>query len=252
MHEAERMIRELDDHLDLPARRRVVLLRELRADFEDLVAMLVAEGHAPEEARERAVALLAPTLDDACALTDLHRSTYARLVGPAPSRMARWLELSGVWGMAGFAVLAPLLALSTTTGVPWRAAGPLCVVAVLVVGHLSWYAFRALVREDASTSMLVRAGVVQVGLIGLALSLGCTVTLVEGWMAMGSLAAGIDLPDVAAAFATGAATAGLTLSIAMLGLFGAIALAQAHTFTQGVEEELRWLLSAVPASGDES
>lgn len=251
MHSADRILRELDDHLDLPARRRVVLIRELRADLEDLVATLVAEGHAPEEARARAVALLAPTLDDVRALTSLHRSTYARLIGHRPSRMARWVELSGVWGMAAFAVLAPLLALGTAAGLPWWAGGPLGVVAALVAGHLAWNAFRVLVREDTSAAMLVRAAVVQAGLIGLALSVGGSVTLLVGWLAMGRLAAGSDLSDVAASFATGAAAAALALSIGMLGLFGATALAQAHTFTRDVEEELRRLLSGVPASGDE-
>lgn len=251
MRSAERILRELDDHLDLPARRRVVLLRELRADFEDLVSTLVAEGHAPGEARTRAVALLAPTLDDVRALTSLHRSTYARLIGRVPSRMARWVELSGVWGMAVFAVLAPLLAIGTAAGVPWWAGGSLGVVSALVAGHLAWHAFRVVVREDMGASMLVEAAVVQAGLIGLALSVGGSVTLLGGWMAMGRLAAGSDPADVAASFATVAATAALALSIGMLGLFGATALAQAHDFTRDVEEELRRLLSDVPVSGDE-
>lgn len=251
MRSAERILRDLDDHLDLPARRRVVLFRELRADFEDLVATLVAEGHAPEEARARAVALLAPTLDDVRALTSLHRSTYARMRARVPARMVRWVELAGVWGMAAFAVLAPLLALGTAAGLPWWAGGALGVVATLVAGHLAWNAFRVLVREDTSAPMLVQAAVVQAGLIGLALSVGGSVTLLEGWLAMGRLAAGSGLADMTASLATGAATAALALSIGMLGLFGATALAQAHTFTRGVEEELRRLLSGVPVSGDE-
>lgn len=251
MRSAERILRELDDHLDLPARRRVVLLRELRADLEDLVSTLVAEGHAPEEARARAVALLAPTLDDVRALTSLHRSTYARVIGRVPSRITHWVELSGVWGMAAFAVLAPLLALGTAAGLPWWAGGPLGVVAALVAGHLAWNAFRVLVREDTSATTLMQAAVVQAGLIGLALSVGASVTLLEGWAAMGRLAAGSGLADMTASLATCAATAALALSIGMLGLFGAAALAQALTFTRGVEEELRRLLSAVPVSGDE-
>jgi len=166
------------------------------------ISTLVVEGHTPEEARSRAIALLAPTLDDVRALAGLHRSTYARLVGPAPSRMARRLERSGVWGMAAFAVIAPLLALGTAADLPWWAGGPLGVVAVLVAGHLAWHAFRVLVREDTSASVLARAAVFQAGLIGLAFSVGGSVTLIEGWLAFGRLAAGSDNPFYAQKVAT--------------------------------------------------
>lgn len=252
MRSAETVLRDVDARLDLPARRRVLLLRELRADFEDLVATLVAEGCAPESARVRALALLAPTVDDLGALTALHRPAYAHLAARVPSRLARAIELSGVGGMAVLAAALPLITLGSTAGLPWHAGVAMGAVAAVIVGHLGWHAFRIFVREDADAAGLVQAGTTQAALIGLALSVGASVTGLEAWASMGRLAAGSSLTELAEALAICTAIAALALAIGMLGLFGAAALAHAYLSTLGIEEELGRLLSAVPLqAGDD-
>lgn len=252
MHSGERILREVDAGFDLPARRRVVLLRELQTDFDDLVATLVAEGCTPEAARARARALLVPTASEMSALVDLHRSAYARLAGRLPSRYARWVELTGIGGMAVLATVMPLLAVSTAAGVPLWVAAALGGLAALIVAHLSWHAFRVLVREDADAAGLARAGMVQAGLIGLTLAAGALATVLEAYVAAGSWTVGIDVAGLASSFATCAETAALALSIGMFGLFGGAALFQAHLSAQNVEEELGRLLAGTSLLGSAS
>lgn len=243
MRSAETVLREVDAGLDLPARRRVALLRELRADLTDLVELLVAEGCSPEAAHSRALALLVPTAGDLDALADLHRPVYARFAGRLPSRHARRLELAGVGGMAAIATLVPFIAVAAVAGVPWWAGAAVGGAAALVVAHLAWHGFRILVREDADAAGLIRAGVVQAGLVGLTLATGALATAIEAYVALGSWAARSEVAALASSLATCAEIAALTLSIAILGVFGAVALFRAHLVIREMEEELGRVLS---------
>lgn len=251
MRSAERFLREVDAGFDLPARRRVALLRELRADFDDLVATLVAEGCTPEAARSRALGLLVPTPSEVRMLVGLHRPFYPRLAGRLPSRYARWTELTGIGGMAVLATLVPFFALVGAAGLSGWVVTCLGLLAAILVTHLSWHAFRVLVRQDADAAGLARAGMVQAGLIGLTLAVGALATALATYAAAGSWTEGIDVAGLASWFATGAEIGALTLSIGMFGLFGSAAVYQAQLSARSVEEELdrllgTSLLSSVP------
>jgi hypothetical protein len=242
MRSAERFLRDVDAGFDLPARRRVALLRELRTDFEDLVAALVAEGCTPEAARSRAISLLVPTPSEVHMLVGLHRPWYARLAGRLPSRYARWAELTGIGGMAVLATLMPFLAVAVAADLSGWVAICLGLLAATLVAHLSWHAFRVLVREDVDAAGLARAGMIQAGLIGLTLAVGALVIALATYAAAGSWTEGVDVAGVASWVATGAEIAALTLSIGMFGLFGGAAVYQAQLSAQSVEEELDRLL----------
>lgn len=246
MRSAETVLRKVDAGLDLPPRRRVALLRELRTDLADLVEMLVAEGYTPEMAFSRALALLVPTGSDLTALTELHRPAYVRVASRLPSRYARRLELMGVGAMALVATLMPLIALSGVAGLPGWAGTALGCAAALLVAHLTWHGFRILVREDADAAGLIHAGVVQAGLVGLTLATGALATAIGAYLALGSWAARTGVPGLASSLASCAEIAALTLSLAIFGTFGAVALFRAHLATRGVEEELGRVLAAVP------
>lgn len=241
MHTAESRLRAADRSLDLPVRRKVVLLRELRGDLEDLEATLQDEGWSHEEARALASKLLTPTDDALADLVALHRPWYARLTRPIPSRSARILEGIGVGGMAVLAVLTPLLTFARVTSLHARTAGALATLAVIVTAHLAWCAFRVLIREDADAAGLVRAGATQAGLLALTVGVGATAVALEAFLAAGPGFSG-DVVGIARVVATCAETAALALGIGMLGLFGTCAVFWAHLLARELEEEYRRLL----------
>ncbi len=170
MRSAESVLRELNERLDLPVRRKAALLRELRADFDDLVATLVAEGCSEELAGERALQMLAPTEEEVGTLSGLHRPIYVQLVRAFRPDRVRVLERVGIGAMASLAVLAPLLALAPSPQLPLLAVVVLACVTVPLVLNLSWQAFRIVVRGDADAVSLARAGAIQAGLLALILT----------------------------------------------------------------------------------
>ncbi len=247
MRSAESVLRDLNARLDLPARRRALLLRELRADFEDLVATLVAEGLSPEAAHTRAVQMLAPTDDDVGALAGLHRPPYARLVARVGPGRARTLERVGIGAMAALAVSAPVLALARTAMLSPLTLTVLGCVALLLVANLAWQAFRIVVGGDADAASLARAGAIHAGLVVLTVAAGALTVAIEAYATAGAWAtraAGGAL-DVGMAVARCANAAALTLGLTVLGVFGALALLQWHMSARSVEEELRALLDPV-------
>ena len=245
MPSAESVFRELNARLDLPARRRAELLRELRADFDDLVGTLVAEGLSPEAAQARALQMLAPTEEEAGTLSGLHRSGYARLVGAIQPRWVRVLERTGIGAMAALAVFAPTWALARGSGLPLLALAALGGVAVLVVVNLAWQAFRIVVRGDATAADLVRAGTVQAGLVVLTLTTGAGAVATEVYMAASAWerAGEIGVQAVVGVLMVSADTAALALGLTTLAVFGALALVQWHLSAKNLEEELDALLS---------
>jgi hypothetical protein len=253
MRSAEGIVREVDAGLDLPVRRRVALLRELRSDFDDLVATLEAAGATPEAARLRALTLLVPTACEMGALADLHRPAYARLAGRLPSRHPGAIELVGVCGMVAVATFALLLTLTEVAGLSQWAGVALGCVGAVVLAHIAWQVFRFMVRQDANAAELARAVTTQAGLVGLTLAVGGLATIAEGYAAAGSWAAGHVFGGLTSTLARCAETAALTLSIVALGAFGAAAMFQAYLSTREAEEELGLLLAAVPPhAGDQA
>lgn len=244
MRTAESVLRELNERLDLPARRRAALLREVRADFDDLIATLEAEGLSEEAARDRALRMLAPTEEEVGTLSGLHRPVYVQLVrGLGPGRV-RVFERLGIGAMAGLAVLAPLLALAQSSQLSLLALVVLACAAIPVVVNLSWQAFRIVVRGDAEAADLARAGAIQAGLVILILTVGALLVLERAIRALSLWEAGvgIDVVTVAAAVSGCAEIASLTLGLTILGVFGSLALLHWHMSATGFERELVQLL----------
>jgi len=193
MRTAESVLRELNERLDLPTRRKTALLRELRADFDDLVATLVAEGLSEEAARERALRMLAPMEEEVGTLSGLHRPVYVRLVrGLRPDRV-RVLEHAGIGAMAALAILVPLPSLAPSPRPPPLALVVLACVAVPVVVNLSWQGFRIVVCGDADAAALARAGAIQAGLVTLILTVGALLVLEQAVGALSHWEAGVGL-----------------------------------------------------------
>lgn len=245
MRTADSALRDLNARLKLPARQRALLLRELRADFEDLVATLVAEGLSTDAAVARAVQLLTPSVEDADVLTGLHRPPYVRLVARLQPSRVRLLERSGITAMAVLAVMAPMLTLGRVTRLSPVSLAVLGGVATLLVVNLSWQTFRIVVRREADAGDLARAGKIQAGLVALALAAGTSMVAMEAYRELGPWAHGtpVAAAAVVGALATCAVAAALTLGLTILGAFGALALLQWQASARGVEEELHALLA---------
>jgi hypothetical protein len=245
MPSAESVFRELNARLDLPARRRALLLRELRADFEDLVTTLVAEGLTAEAAQQKAFQMLTPSSDDAGVLSGLHRTRYARLVSGYRAARVHVVERVSIGAMAALAVGAPLFALARSSGLPAGTLAVLGLSATLLLANLAWQAFRIVVRDDADADSLARAGLIQAALLGLTLSAGVLAVFVDAGLTLASweAAGGATTLQVAAAMTRCAETASITLGLTILGVFGALALLQWHLSARTVEEELHALLS---------
>jgi len=247
------VLRDLNARLDLPARRRALLLRELRADFEDLVATLEAEGLTPEAAEARALELLSPTEEDAGALAGLHRSSYARIAERLAPGHVRLIERAGIGAMAALAALAPVMAVAYSTRLAPLTLVVLGCVALPLFAHLAWQAFRIVVRGDADAASLARAGTIQAGLVGLTVAAGALVVVTEAYVAAAALSTGggIEVGGVVGAMTRCADAAALTLGLTILGVFGALALHQWHVAARAVEEELIALLAPVSPSSQE-
>jgi hypothetical protein len=241
----ESTLRDLNARLDLPTRQRALLIREIRADFEGLVASLVAEGLSTEDAVARAVGMLTPTADDADILAGLHRSWYVRLVTHLQPQRVRVAERTGIAVMAVLAAMAPVYVLWRSTALSATTLVMLGAVSALVLAHLGWQAFRIVVRGDAVAADLARAGLIQVGLVGLTLCAGAMTVALEAYEALEVWAGaegGTRLAVMASALGAAAGVTALTLGVTILGVFGALALLQWHLSARSMEEELDTLL----------
>lgn len=254
MRTVESVLREFGAALDLPSRQKVLLLRELRADFEGAVATLVAGGASADDARVRALRLLSPTAADADSLTGLHRPRYAQLVGRLPVRLVRPLEWVSIVGLAVVGGLSPLLVMTRVSDLPAWAGVLLAGVTLPVVVHLSWHAFRLFVRQDMDAGALARAGATQAGLIALALSTGMTMVSLQAYGLFGSWADG-GVPDVASVTRTmlvGAETTAMVLAVTMVGVVGVVVLVLSLLSIRDAEREIAELLGGPgPSEGVE-
>jgi hypothetical protein len=253
MRTVEVVLREFGEALDLPTRRKLVLLREIRADFEGVVATLTARGCSAREARERALHLLAPTAGDARSLNDIHRTPYARLTNVLPTRPVRLMERGSVVCLAALGALSPMIALTRISDLPSGAALLFGCVSLSVLTNLAWHAFRLFIRQDLDAAALARAGMTQAGLIALALIAGLITVTLQAYVLLGGWAAGVapDVAHVAQSVLVVAETAAVVLTITIVGFVGGMVLMQSFSLTRDAERELARLLS-IPDSLEES
>jgi len=253
MRTVDVVLREFGEALDLPTRRKLVLLREIRADFEGIVATLTAGGCSSREARERALHLLSPTAGDVRSLTDIHRTPYARLTSVLPPRPVRLMERGSIVCLAALGGLSPMIALTRVSDLPPGAAVLLGSASLFVLTNLAWHAFRLFIRQDLDATALARAGMIQTGLIALALNAGLITVTLQAYVLLGSWAAGVapDLAHVARAVSIVAGAAAVVLTITILGFVGGMVLVLSFSHTREAERELLRLLS-VPDSLEES
>jgi len=250
MRTPESVLREFGDALDLPARRKVVLLRELRADLEGAISTLVTRGCSPRDAQMRALELLAPTVAAADSLSGLHRPPYVGMAHRLPGRLVRVLEWGSIGCLAAVGGISPILGLRRISDLPPWAAGVLGCVILMVLGHLSWNAFRLFVRQDTNAAVLARAGETQAGLIALTLAVGTMVVALQAYGLFGSWADGRS-PDptlLVESVLIGTATAAVVLGTTILGVVGAVVLLQSFLSIRDTERELARLLGLLKPS----
>jgi hypothetical protein len=105
------VLKEVGQGLSLPIPRQVRILRELRADLEELTERLVEEGLTPEEARGEAQVALVPDARTLAALERLHSPLYRRLTWRMDSGKLRAVERSALVLSAGSVLLVQTLTL---------------------------------------------------------------------------------------------------------------------------------------------
>jgi hypothetical protein len=250
MRSGNALLRELNARLNLPPRARSDVLREVREDLQDMVAVLVAQGVSREDAERRAVRLLQPGAEAVEDLAAVHRSPYGQLSGRLGHEVARGMERAAVLAMAGLAAGAPVPALVLAGRMPVWAVAPLLVLAGVMVANLTRETLRWWVRREQDVRALARAALLQGATVGLAVSWGALATATEVYLAAAAweVAAPSSLA-VAAWVSQVLALPALTLGVAMLGVFGSLALMQALWHAGKLEGELAELLRSSDFNG---
>lgn len=243
----DELLRELRRRVQLPAAEHAALLREVRGDLEGMVALLELQGHARAEARARALAALAPSEEALAALAQVHRPLYRRLTAGVAQGRLRLAEVSAVVAMAVLAALAPVVPLVQGGRLPPLPAGTLSVCAGLLLANMGWYAFRGFVRRDADVEDLERGGRTQAGLVGLALSAGSLALAVHVWQVAGAWqrGPGSSGPEALRLVAEASTATAFMLGVAILGVFGALALLQGIMVARDIERELGELVESL-------
>lgn len=244
MPSVDGLLRDLNARLDVSPRRRPDILREVRGDIEALVARLVAEGVPEAQAEARAVALLHPGAEAAAALGEVHRSLSGRLTRRLGDRVVRGAEHLATVAMAGLALWAPVAALREPLRlVPW-ATVPLLALGALLVANPTRVAIGWWLRAECDARALAASARLQGVGVGLAVLWAALVTVGQGY---GATAVWAVVPptvgEVADWVAWALALHALALGVAILGVFGALALAHALWTAKGLEVELGELLS---------
>ena len=237
------LLRDANARLDVPLRARYDVLRELRGDVEALVARLVAEGVPPAQAEARALDLLHPGPEAMAALAEIHRPLSGRLALLLGQRAVDLLEGVGPLVMAGLAFSAPVSVLLGSGRLPFWAVAPLAVLGVGLVANPVREGLRWWLHRGARAPGL-RLGVrVQVGGVLLALVWGGLATAWSGYRAAEGWAVEAPTPwEVVGHVAQALLLVGLALAVAVMGVFGAVALAQGLRVARGLEVELDELL----------
>lgn len=243
MRSGDALLRDLNDRLNVPSRARSHVLREVRADLQDMVDALVGRGMSREAAEQRAVTLLHPGNDAVQELAAVHRSPYGRLSARLGQNVAGGLEHAAVLAMAGLAASAPVPALVLAARMPVWAALPLLVLAGIMAAILTRETLRWWVRREQDVRALAHAAVVQAATVGLAVSWGAFAAATDAYLAAATWEGVVPTPPEWAAWVSRVMTLlALSLGVAMLGVFGSLALMQALWHARNLEGELAELL----------
>lgn len=243
MRPGDALLRDLDARLNLPSRVRSDVLREVRDDLQDMVADLVGQGMSREAAELRAVTLLHPRDDAVRGLAAVHQSPYGLLSARLGDEVVRIIERAAVLAMAGLAAAAPVPALIQAGRMPVWAALPLLVLAGVMAANLTRETLRWWVRREQDVRALAHAAVVQGAVVGVALSWGALATVMEAYLAAGAWEVAAPSSLAVADWVSGVTTLlALSLGVAMLGIFGSLALMQALWRARNLEGELAELL----------
>lgn len=250
MPSAEGLLRDLYARLNLPSRARSDVLREVHDDLRDMVDLLVGQGMSREDAERRAVTLLHPGDDAVKALAAVHRSPYGHLSVRLGQRVVQGAEDGAVLAMAGLAAVAPVPALILAGRLTVWAALPLLVLAGVMAANLARETIRWWVRREQDVRALAHAAVVQGAMVGLAVTWGALATSIEAYAATAAWEARAPMLGELSAWVSGLLTLlALTLGVAMLGVFGSLALMQALWHARNLEGELSELLHSSDHNG---
>ena len=250
MRSDDALLRELNARLNLPSRARSDVLREVRDDLQDMVDALVGEGMSRENAERRAVTLLEPGDEAVHDLATVHRSPYGHLTARLGHGVAGGMERAAVLAMAGLAAAAPVPALLLTGSMPVWAALPLLVLAGVMTANLTRETLRWWLRRDQDVRALVHAAVLQGAAVGLTVSWGAFAAATDAYLAAAGWEVTAPSPPALAAWVSRVMTLlALTLGVAMLGVFGSLALMQALWQAQNLEGELAELLHSSDLTG---
>jgi hypothetical protein len=250
MRSGDALLRELDARLNLPSRARSDVLREVREDLHDMVNVLVGQGMSREDAERRAVTLLQPGDEAVQGLAAVHRSPYGHLSARLGNGVARGTERAAVLAMAGLAAAAPVPALVLAGRLPVWAAAPLLVLAGVMAANLTRETLRWWVRREQDVRALAHAASLQGAMVGLAVSWGALATATEVYLAAAAWEVAAPSSMAVAAWVSRVlALPALTLGVAMLGVFGALALMQAIWHARNLEGELAELLRSSDFNG---
>jgi hypothetical protein len=147
------MLRQLDQELRVPVPERVRILRELEFDLEELRSRLEGEGRSREEARARALEMLAPDGVTLRELSRLHTPTYLRLTRRLRGDRLRVLE-RGALALATASVLlieATLLAGADVLREPSPFIWPVLGVGALLFAAIAAKVFELWIKRDHRT-----------------------------------------------------------------------------------------------------
>lgn len=243
MRSDDALLQDLNARLNLPPEARFHVLREVRDDLEAMVDLLVEQGVSRQTAEERAIVLLRPGDEAVAELAAVHRSPHGRLAVRLGHGVANVIERTAVITMAGLAAAAPLPALILGGPQPAWTTIPLLVLASVMAALLTRETFRWWVRREQDVRALAHAAGVQAATVGLTVSWGVLAAVTEGYVAAGTWEVVPPSPQTLAAWVTRVTTLlALTLGVAMLGIFGSLALIQALWRARNLEGQLTELL----------
>lgn len=243
MRSDEVLLQDLNARLDLPPRARIQVLREVRDDLEAMVHLLVEQGVSRQTAEQRAIVLLRPGDQAIEELAAVHRSPFGRLAVRFGHAAAGNIERAAVLAMASLAAAAPLAALLLAGSQPAWATIPLLILAGVMAAVLTHETLRWWARREQDVRALVHAAGVQAATVGLTLTWGLLAVAMEAYVAAATWEVVPPAPQALAAWASRVANLlALTLGVAMLGVFGSVALIQAVWQARHLQGELSELL----------
>ena len=191
-------LRELERELPIPMPERVRILRELEHDLEGLRSRLEAQGLTAEEARTRALEVLAPDGATLRELGRLHLPLYLRLTHGLRGDHVRIAERAALAVAAGTVVAleARLLLGTQLLRTPSSFIWPVLALGALLFAAVAGKAFEVWVRRDhrapergLGAILVLSAATVVTGLVGAFVELyGLVAAFEHDPVAIGALA----------------------------------------------------------------